>query len=189
MAKFNPLALDGVIEVLPEKHGDARGFFSEVYNQAVYSAGGIACDFVQDNHSVSTEIGVVRGLHFQAPPFAQAKLVRVTRGAVFDVAVDIRKGSPDFGKWVGVELSEERWNQLFVPVGFAHGFVTLTANVEFLYKVSAPYSRTHDRSIRFDDPSIGVDWPLDGRAAILSQKDSDAPHLADIETGFTYGED
>lgn len=188
MSMFRPLALPEVIEIQPVRHGDARGFFSETYSVETFASGGINCGWVQDNHSFSAQKGVLRGLHFQLPPYEQAKLVRVTRGRVFDVAVDIRKGSATFGKWVGLELSAERWNQLFVPAGFAHGFVTLTENVEFLYKVSKPYSTENDRSIRPDDPGIGVDWPLDGVSPILSQKDQKAPLLCDIETGFVFGE-
>lgn len=188
MTEFVPLALDGVIEVHADKHGDARGFFSEVYNRDEFAAGGVHCTFVQDNHSLSTAKGVLRGLHFQTPPFAQDKLVRVTSGRVFDVAVDIRHGSPNFGKWVGAELSAENWKQLFVPAGFAHGFLALSEKVEFLYKVSAPYSPAHDRSIRFDDPDIAVNWPLGDMRPILSNKDQEAPLLSEITTGFTFGE-
>ena len=188
MPRFRPLAIPEVIEVVPDRFGDARGFFSEVFNEAAWRQGGIGCAFVQDNHSFSQAVGVLRGLHFQTPPFAQDKLVRVTRGRVFDVAVDIRAGSPTFGRWVGVELSAEAWNQLFVPAGFAHGFVTLTPDVEFLYKVSNLYSRAHDRSIRFDDPAIGIDWPLPPEQLTLSEKDANAPLLADTDTGFVYAE-
>lgn len=186
MPQFRKLDLDGVIEVVPDKFGDDRGFFSEVYNQDVYKANGIDVDFVQDNHSVSAPVGVLRGLHFQLPPFAQAKLVRVVQGAVFDVAVDIRKGSPTFGKWVGLEVSAERWNQLYIPAGFAHGFVTLEPNTAFLYKVSALYSPEHDRSIRYDDPDIGIEWPTDLQNVILSAKDKAAKFLAETDTGFAF---
>lgn len=186
MPLFTRLAIPEVIEILPERHGDDRGFFCEVYKDSVWAAGGVTVDFVQDNHSYSRDAGVLRGLHFQTPPFEQAKLVRVTRGAVFDVAVDIRKGSPTFAKWVGVELTAEKGNQLFVPAGFAHGFVTLTPDTEFLYKVSNPYSKANDRSIRFEDPQIGVDWPMAKANLTLSDKDKNAPFLTDIETGFYY---
>jgi dTDP-4-dehydrorhamnose 3,5-epimerase len=186
MPQFRPLALEGVVEVVADRFGDERGFFSEVYNAGLWKENGIDAEFVQDNQSLSREVGVIRALHFQLPPFAQAKLVRVTRGRVFDVAVDIRKGSPDFGRWVGIELSAEKWNQLFVPAGFAHGFATLEPNSEICYKVSAFYSKDHDRSIRFDDPDIAVDWPVDPARAILSRKDAEAPFLAEIETGFTF---
>lgn len=186
MPVFTRLAIPDIIEILPDRHGDERGFFSEVYKDTVWAAGGVDVAFVQDNHSFSRDVGVLRGLHFQTPPFAQAKLVRVTRGAVFDVAVDIRVGSPTFAKWVGVELTAEKGNQLFVPAGFAHGFVTLTPDTEFLYKVSNTYSKPHDRAIRFDDAAININWPLVREQLTLSDKDKNAPLLADIDTGFAY---
>ena len=186
MPKFIKTQLDGVVEIQPDKFGDDRGFFSEVFNQKLYADNGINIDFVQDNHSYSQAVGVLRGLHFQRPPFAQDKLVRVVRGAVFDVAVDIRHGSPTFGKWVGVELSAKKWNQLLVPKGFAHGFVTLEPDTEFLYKVSAQYAPDHDCSIRFDDPDIGIEWPVSKDQITTSAKDSAAGHLAKTETGFVF---
>lgn len=180
----------GAVRVLkPSKHGDHRGFFSEVYNRDAYAAAGIRDEFVQDNVSVSAEAGTLRGLHFQLPPFAQAKLVRVGRGKVFDVAVDIRHGSPSFGKWVGRILSSDNWEQLYVPAGFAHGFVTLEPDTEFLYKVSAGYAPDHDRGIRYDDPEIAVDWPWDKSALKLSQKDRAAPPLKGMQTGFRFEDD
>lgn len=175
-----PLALDGVLELRPQRFGDDRGFFSEVWNRDAMAEAGLAVDFVQDNHSYSAARGVVRGLHFQLAPVAQDKLVRVSRGAVFDVAVDIRPGSRTYGTWVGVNLSADEWNQLFVPKGFAHGFLTLVEDCEVQYKVSAPYSPEHDRSVRFDDPAIGIEWPDVGVAFQLSDKDRDAPLLADL---------
>ena len=186
MPSFTRLAIPELVEILPERHGDARGYFSEVFQQEVWASGGVEVSFVQDNHSYSRDPGVLRGLHFQTLPFAQAKLVRVTRGAVFDVAVDIRKGSPTFARWVGVELTAARGNQLFVPAGFAHGFVTLEPDTEFLYKVSNPYSKAHDRAIRFDDPAINIIWPSIAGGLTLSDKDKTAPFLADIEPGFVY---
>lgn len=186
MVEVRGLGLDGVCEVRPSRIGDERGFFSETWNAAKFAQAGIQVDFVQDNHSLSRARGVLRGLHFQTPPFAQDKLVRVLRGAIFDVAVDIRKNSPTFGKWVGLELSEKDWNQVFVPKGFAHGFITLEPDTEVAYKVSAPYSSAHDRSIRFDDPRIGVEWPVAASDIILSAKDAAAPMLANVETGFVY---
>ena len=186
MVELRNLGLDGVVEIQPRKFEDDRGFFSETWNAADLSHARIDIAFVQDNHSFSRARGVLRGLHFQTPPFAQDKLVRVLRGAVFDVAVDIRQGSPTFGQWVGLELSAAAWNQILVPKGFAHGFVTLEANTEVLYKVSAPYSQSHDRSIRFDDPAIGIRWPVALDDVILSAKDEAAPTLADTETGFFY---
>jgi dTDP-4-dehydrorhamnose 3,5-epimerase len=178
-----PLELPELIEIIPKRFDDDRGFFSEVWNEVRFAEAGINISFVQDNVSVSRTKGVVRGLHFQAPPAAQAKLVRVSRGAIFDVAVDIRGSSATFGRWAAVTLSAEKWNQLFIPAGFAHGFVTLEEDTEVSYKVSALYSPEHDRSIRFDDPAIGIDWPVQGNA-LLSERDASASLLADVETGF-----
>ncbi len=183
------LGLPGVVEIVPDKYGDERGFFSETWNAARFREAGIDIAWVQDNHSLSVQPLVLRGLHYQAPPMAQDKLVRVVRGAVFDVVVDIRHGSPDFGKWVGIELSVEKWNQILVPKGFAHGFLTLRPDTEVVYKVSALYSREHDRSIRFDDPAIGVAWPFGGGEPVLSAKDATAPRLAEVDTGFRFGQD
>ena len=184
MIKVNRLGLSDVLEITPERFGDTRGFFSEVYSREGLLKADIGIDFVQDNHSLSNKTGVLRGLHFQIPPFAQAKLIRVTHGRIFDVAVDIRSASPNFGKWVGVEVSAEKWNQIFVPEGFAHGFVTLEANTEVLYKVSAVYSPESERCIRFDDPDISIEWPLQNETMTLSDKDSSAHFLKDISTGF-----
>jgi len=178
------LELDGLLEIRPKRFADERGFFSEVWREDQMAEAGIATRFVQDNHSYSTSRGVLRGLHFQTPPAAQDKLVRVSHGAIFDVAVDIRSGSPTFGQWAGLVISAAEWNQLFVPRGFAHGFVTLEEGTEVHYKVSAPYSPEHERSVRFDDPAIGIDWPVDAGALILSDKDRSAPTLAEVETGF-----
>lgn len=186
MVKVRKLGLDGVLEIRPAKFEDERGFFSETWNAGKLASAGIHVDFVQDNQSLSRARGVMRGLHFQTPPFAQDKLVRVLRGAIFDVAVDIRKGSPSYGKWVGLTLSDKQWNQILVPKGFAHGFVTLEPDTEVVYKVSAPYSQPHDRSIRFDDPDIAIDWPVPTAEMILSAKDAAAPLLAEVETGFVY---
>lgn len=185
MTEFRRLAIPEVIEVTPPKFGDHRGFFSEVFKQPAFEAEGIAIDWMQDNQSFSAEAGTVRGLHFQAPPFAQAKLIRVLRGAIFDVAVDLRRGSPSYGRWVTAELSAQKWNQLLVPVGFAHGFMTLTPDVEVLYKVSAPYSRESEGAIRWDDPDLGIDWPRPGDA-ILSEKDAVAPSFKDFDSPFAY---
>ena len=184
--EIKALDLDGVFEITPARHGDDRGFFSETWNRRVLEDAGISLDFVQDNQSLSAAAGTLRGLHFQTPPHAQAKLVRVLQGAVFDVAVDIRAGSPTFGRWVGTELSRSKWNQLLVPAGFAHGFVTLVPDTEVAYKVSDYYAPKHDRAIRFDDPAIGIDWPPGLPPFQLSEKDRTAPRLADIDTGFVY---
>jgi dTDP-4-dehydrorhamnose 3,5-epimerase len=176
MLKVTPLGLEGVVEISPVKHGDDRGFFSEVYNAAsLKDAAGIDLVFIQDNHSYSAAAGVLRGLHYQLPPFAQDKLVRVVKGAILDVAVDIRRSSPTFGKWVSLVVSAAKWNQILVPKGFAHGFVTLVPDTEVLYKVTALYSKEHDRSMRFDDPAIGVEWPSFPEGYVLSAKDRDAP--------------
>lgn len=171
--------------ITPRRFGDNRGFFSETWNRAAFAEAGIEADFVQDNHSLSATVGTLRGLHFQIPPFAQAKLVRVSRGAIFDVAVDIRTSSPTYGKWVGAELSAENWAQMYVPKGFAHGFVTLLPDTEVQYKVDAPYAPEHDRGIAWNDPAIAVDWPLEGRAPVLSGKDAALPALAEIAPPFT----
>ena len=178
--------LDGVIEITPRRHGDDRGFFCEVYNASTLAEHGIVLDFCQDNHSLSRQKGVLRGLHYQIDPFAQDKLVRVSRGSVFDVAVDIRKGSPTYGQWESVILTAEKGNQLLVPRGFAHGFLTLEPDTEFLYKVTNHYARECDRVIRFDDPSINIGWPGDRASFILSQKDRDAPPLDQADNTFLY---
>jgi dTDP-4-dehydrorhamnose 3,5-epimerase len=184
MIEVRETALAGVLEIRTQRFSDERGFFSETWNEEAWREAGIALKFVQDNHSLSRSPGVLRGLHFQRPPQAQDKLVRVTRGSVYDVAVDIRRTSPTFGQWVGVTLSSEAWNQLLIPRGFAHGFVTLEPDTEVQYKVTAPYSPEHDRCVRFDDPAIGVDWPMQADQLTLSDKDRAAPALADVDTGF-----
>ena len=187
--EVQPLLFDGcpdVKEIRPAKFGDHRGFFSEVYSKADMAAAGIALEFVQDNHSLSAEKGTLRGLHFQTPPIAQAKLVRVTRGAIYDVAVDIRTGSPTFGKHAAAIISAAKWNQLLVPAGFAHGFVTLEPDTEVLYKVDAPYSRDHDCGLKWDDPDLAIDWPVAPSQAIVSEKDSNHPPLRDLPAFFRY---
>lgn len=178
--------LPGVLLVTPKRFGDDRGFFSEVYNKNGFAAAGVAVEFVQDNHSLSRDVGVVRGLHFQSPPHAQDKLVRVGAGRVMDVAVDIRKGSPTFGEWVAVELSAEAGNQLFIPKGFLHGFATLAPNSELLYKCSDFYAPDCDGAVRFDDPDLGIDWGIDLESATLSAKDAAAPLFKDFDSPFTY---
>ena len=167
----------------PDRFVDQRGFFAETYSQHVYAELGIDENFVQDNHSLSAEIGTVRGLHFQAPPHAQAKLVRCGRGAIFDVAIDIRKGSETYGKWVGYELSAANGAQLFIPAGFAHGFATLQPDSEIIYKCSDYYAPETEGALRWDDPAIGIDWPLQS-TAIQSEKDAVAPVLADLDSPF-----
>ncbi|AOG07914.1 dTDP-4-dehydrorhamnose 3,5-epimerase [Bosea sp. RAC05] len=184
MLLVEPTALPDVKIIQPKRFGDHRGFFSETYSRSAFAEAGITLDFVQDNHSLSAAVGTLRGLHFQAPPFAQDKLVRVPRGRILDVAVDIRASSPDFGKFVAVELSAENWWQLLVPAGFAHGFVTLEPDTEVLYKVSAPYAPEHDRGVAFDDPAIGIDWGFAPETLILSDKDRRHPRLADLPRYF-----
>jgi dTDP-4-dehydrorhamnose 3,5-epimerase len=180
------LSLPEVLEITPVKHGDARRFFSETFNARRFAEAGIELPWVQDNHSFSAPTGVLRGLHYQTPPFAQDKLVRVVKGAIFDVAVDIRQGSPRFGQWCGLFVSADTWNQFLVPKGFAHGYVTLEPGTEVLYKVSEIYAPDHDRAIHYADKDIGIDWQFDGIEPILSQKDRDAPLLRDVDTKFVY---
>ena len=178
--------LEDLKVITPRRFGDARGFFSETWNRSDMAEHGLSYDFVQDNQSMSGQVGTVRGLHFQTPPHAQDKLVRCGRGALWDVAVDIRVGSPNFGRWFGVELSAENGKQLLVPKGFLHGFVTLQRETEILYKCSDYYSPECDRAVRFDDPDIGIDWGIDPSFAIFSEKDANAPFLRDIQSPFTY---
>ena len=181
MIEVRELELAGVYEITPQRFGDDRGFFSETYSATGLAAAGIDMTFVQDNHSLSRKAGVLRGLHYQLPPFAQGKLVRVISGAILDVAVDIRKSSPTFGRWLALEVSAKRWNQILVPKGFAHGFVTLIPDTEVIYKVTERYAPECDRSIRFDDPAIGVDWRISAADVTLSDKDRNALLLADAE--------
>ncbi|MBN9220053.1 MAG: dTDP-4-dehydrorhamnose 3,5-epimerase [Mesorhizobium sp.] len=181
MLEVRPLGIDGVLEIIPKRHGDARGFFMETYNAERFSQAGIDLTFVQDNHSYSAAAGVLRGLHYQLAPRAQDKLLRVIRGSILDIAVDIRRASKSFGKWVALEVSAEKGNQILVPKGFAHGFVTLVPDTEVLYKVTDTYSPEHDRSIRFDDPAIGIEWPSLAGGFQLSDKDLKAPALAAAE--------
>ncbi|MDF1726199.1 MAG: dTDP-4-dehydrorhamnose 3,5-epimerase [Sulfitobacter sp.] len=177
--------LPGVVLLNPPRFGDARGFFSESWNRRKMAEHGIDLDFVQDNHSVSAAVNTVRGLHYQSPPHAQAKLVRCGRGVLFDVAVDVRRGSPTFGQWVGYELSADNGLQLLIPAGFLHGFATRAPDTEIIYKCSDYYAPECDGAVRFDDPDIGIDWGLDGEA-VLSDKDRAAPLMADFETPFVY---
>lgn len=185
MIEIRPLGLEGVVEIVTRRFGDERGWFTETWNRARFAEHGIDHDWVQDNHARSEQRGVLRGLHFQKPPFAQTKLLRALAGRVFDVVVDIREGSPAFGRWTGVELSAEKGNQILVPAGYAHGYLTLTEGSEVAYKVDAPYSREHEAAIRYDDLAIGIDWPKVG-TFILSDKDAVAPLLSETDTGFAY---
>ena len=174
------------ILIQPNRYGDHRGFFAETYSRKKYLEYGIDIEFVQDNHSISKEVGTLRGLHFQEPPHAQAKLVRCGRGALFDVTVDIRRGSPTYGKWESFELTAENGYQLYVPIGFAHGFMTLEQESEIVYKCSDYYAPETEKSISWKDPDIKICWPkLD--KPILSEKDAGAPILEDFESPFIYG--
>jgi len=177
-------AIPAVKLVTPVRHGDARGFFSEVFREDALVAAGIGERWVQDNHSRTQQPGTIRGLHFQSPPHAQAKLVRVTRGRILDVAVDLRRASPTFGRHVAAELSEANWRQLFIPAGFAHGFCTLEPDTEVLYKVSSYYAPAHDHGVAWDDPDLAIAWPVASDRAILSDKDRRQPRLADLPALF-----
>lgn len=184
---FERLDILDVILITPRKHADSRGFFSETFRADACRARGLdANQFVQDNHVYSTQRGVLRGLHFQLQPHAQGKLVRCTRGAIFDVAVDIRSGSPTYGRHVGVELSAANWRQLWVPPGFAHGYVTLEEQCEVIYKVTDYYSPECDRGIAWDDPALAIDWRLSPADIILSEKDRKQPRLSEIPIAFQF---
>jgi dTDP-4-dehydrorhamnose 3,5-epimerase len=174
-----------VLLIPSRRHGDARGWFTETYNRDTFAALGIECTFVQDNHSLSAF--TLRGLHFQIPPHGQDKLVRCIQGRIFDIAVDIRRGSPTYGQWVGAELSAENGHQLFIPIGFAHGFLTLEPDCQVTYKCSDTYAPAHDGGIRWDDPAIGIDWPMPaGTPPQLSAKDAIQPLLTDFDSPFVY---
>jgi dTDP-4-dehydrorhamnose 3,5-epimerase len=179
--QIDETALSGVVILTPQRFGDARGFFCESWSARRMAAAGFDLDFVQDNHSVSAARGTLRGLHYQKPPHAQAKLVRCGRGALWDVAVDVRGGSPTYGQWVGVELTAANGRQLLIPAGFLHGFVTLTPDTEIVYKCTDYYAPDCDGAVRWD--SVGIDWPLEG-APVLSAKDAGAPAFADWRTPF-----
>lgn len=186
--KVIPTKLKDVKIVETDVFGDNRGFFTETWTRDKFVAAGITTDFNQDNQSLSAEPGVLRGMHYQMVPYAQTKLVRVVTGVVEDVLVDIRKGSPTYGQWEGYMLSEFNHRQLFVPKGFAHGFITLTPNVNFCYKVEGVYAPEADRGIAFDDPDIGILWPMPTTHLIMSEKDTKHPQLKDAENNFVYGE-
>ena len=179
-------AIPEVKLLVPRRFGDARGWFSESWNARRMRDAGLDIGFVQDNESLSAEPGTVRGLHYQRPPSAQGKLVRVARGAVRDVAVDVRRGSPTFGKWVAEELSAENGHQLWVPRGFLHGFATLVPDTLVLYKVDDFYAPDCDGAVRFDDPDLGIDWGIDAGSAVLSDKDAAAPAFADFDSPFVW---
>lgn len=181
--------IPGVLIIETDVFIDQRGYFTETYNKPKYEALGIATEFVQDNRSFSAQKGTLRGLHWQNPPFAQAKLVSCSKGAVMDVAVDIRKGSPTFGQWVSVELSDKNHRQIFIPRGFAHGFLTLTEDVEFCYKCDNVYNKAAEGGMRYDAPEVNVDWGmlLNGIEPVLSEKDLTGPALEDSDNQFVYG--
>ena len=182
--RIESLSIPAVKVLLPKRHGDHRGFFSEVYNKKTLSELGINIDFVQDNQSLSAERGTMRGLHFQTPPFAQDKLVRVIRGSVLDVAVDLRRSSPTYGEHASVVLSADALHQVLIPTGFAHGFMTLEANTEVVYKVSNYYAPEHDKGILWNDPALGIAWPVPEAMVTLSDKDRGQPCLVDVASPF-----
>ena len=177
--------VEGLFHITPKRFSDSRGFFCETYNAADFAQAGVATVFIQDNQSLSRDRGVIRGMHFQIPPFAQAKLVRALRGSIYDVAVDLRPRSQTYGKYAAVLLTAEKGNQLFVPPGFAHGFCTLEPDSEVLYKVDAPYSREHERGLRWDDPALEIAWPVAAQDAILLERDRAFPLLRDLPFYFS----
>ncbi len=184
--KIHRLAIPDVCILKPVKHGDERGFFSETYNAEILAKAGIRLNFVQDNHAYSARPGTVRGLHFQIPPRAQAKLIRVVRGSIFDVAVDLRAGSPTHGQHVTAVLSAANWEQILIPAGFAHGLCTLEPDTEVLYKVTDTYAPDCDKGVAWNDPALGIDWPVGEAEAIVSERDRRHPALADLPRWFCY---
>lgn len=181
--RFSPHGLPGIVLIEETRRGDARGFFAETYKESAFRAAGIPGPFVQDNHARSAR-GVLRGLHYQIPPRAQGKLVRVVTGEIFDVAVDLRRGSPSFGRWTGVRLSADEGRMLWIPPGFAHGYVVLSETADFTYKVTAEYDASLERGVRWDDPAIGVEWPL--AEPVLSERDRSQPPLAEADLPFDF---
>ncbi len=184
--QIEKLILPEVLLITPAKFGDSRGFFSETWNAGKLAAQGFNEHFVQDNHSFSAEAGTIRGLHCQLAPAVQGKLVRVVKGAIWDVAVDIRKGSPTFGQWAAAEITEENWKQIWVPGGFLHGFCTLLPDTEVIYKVTSGYNKEAERAVVWDDPTLALPWPVAPGGAKLSDKDKIAPNFDPNETWFTY---
>jgi dTDP-4-dehydrorhamnose 3,5-epimerase len=182
--EVSELRISGLKLVKPRKFGDARGFFSETYNKQEFAQAGIVIEFVQDNQSLSPSVGTIRGLHFQTPPFAQDKLVRVTRGRILDVAVDLRRSSPTCGEWTSVEISAQDWSQVLVPIGFAHGFCTLEPDTEVIYKVTNYYSPAHDFGLLWNDPDLDIAWPIKPEHVVLSDKDRKQPRLKDLSFRF-----
>lgn len=179
-----PTEIPDVLLLVPRRFKDARGYFAETYNRRLFAEAGVDAEFIQDNQSMSAEVGVVRGLHYQVAPMAQAKLVRVLRGAILDVAVDIRRSSPTFGRHVAARLTADDGRQIYIPPGCAHGFATLEPNTEVFYKVSNYYSPAHERGIRWNDPALGIDWGVDPRAAVLSERDRLHPPFKDATDLF-----
>ncbi|MBA3054079.1 MAG: dTDP-4-dehydrorhamnose 3,5-epimerase [Sphingomonadales bacterium] len=182
--KFHTFDLAGPVEIVPHRIGDARGYFSEIFRRGPFTEQAGQVEFVQENESLSAQIGTIRGLHFQTAPFVQGKLVRCTAGAIFDVAVDLRHDSPGFGRWIAVTLSAAQGNQLWIPPGFAHGFCTMLPGTVVNYKVTAYYAPEHDRGVAWNDPDIGVKWPREADAATLSGKDRQQPALTDLPRHF-----
>jgi dTDP-4-dehydrorhamnose 3,5-epimerase len=183
-----PLSIPDVMILEPERFSDERGFFSETYNRRALAERGIELEFVQDSHSLSGRKGTIRGLHYQSPPFAQAKLIRVVRGSILDVAVDLRRGSPTYARHVAAVISARAWNQILVPIGFAHGFCTLEPDTEIVYKVTQYYAPEHDRGILWNDPDLGIEWPVPDEVAVLSAKDRRQPRLRDVVSPFVHAE-
>ena len=188
MLAVRRLAISDLVVLTPTRHADERGWFVESYNQARFEAAGVTHRFVQDNQAYSRAKGTIRGLHFQIAPFQQAKLVRVLRGSVFDVAVDLRRGSPTYGRWASIVLTAAEGEQLLVPPGFAHGYCTLEPDTEVFYKVDRPYSAQHDLGVRWNDPAIGIEWPVTAEQAVVSPRDAGQPLLADLPGYFSYDE-
>lgn len=186
LLKIEESSLPGVYVLIPHRHEDDRGYFCETWNSADMAARGLDLPFVQDNQSFSANAGTIRGLHLQAPPMAQAKLVRCGRGALLDVAVDIRNGSPTFGRWVSEELSAENGKQMLIPEGFLHGFATLQPNTEILYKCSAHYRVEHEMTVRFDDPALAIDWKVDPGQVVVSDRDLDGGRFEDFISPFQW---
>jgi dTDP-4-dehydrorhamnose 3,5-epimerase len=170
----------------PVRHNDQRGFFSEIFSQSTLKAAGLQLDIAQENFAFSIQKNTIRGLHYQAPPYAQDKLIQVVRGAIYDVALDLRNGSPWFGQFVGAEISADNWNQILVPAGFAHGLCTLEPNTAVIYKVTAPYSPDHEEGIRWNDPDLQIPWPISPQDALLSDRDQSLPHLSELDSPFDY---
>ncbi len=182
--KTETFDIAGVVAITPDRFGDSRGFFSETWSAPRFAAAGVDVTFIQDNQSLSRDRGVLRGLHCQIGPNAQGKLVRCIRGAIWDVAVDARRSSPTFGRWVGVELSSENWRQLWIPAGFLHGFCTLQPDTEVIYKVTAPYDREAERGVIWNDPTLALPWPIEPGGAVLSDKDLVLPRWNDLPELF-----